>query len=302
MNPLKKYIWIVDTLMRKGEKGLTLEQIADHWDYDDEMHDLGAFSPRSFHRHRNEIKDIFGIEVECYNTGSEYRYRLADTGNNDYFRRWLLDSISLNRIMEAGKDIAEFVGVERTHSDSLPALLQAMKENKMVSFDYHPYWSDHETHYFNFQPYALKMFEKRWYLIGRYDDDNPHRIYALDRMANVETQDETFVRDPQFNLEEMFEGTYGVIIEDKPVESIWLKVDSYQANYLRSLPLHSSQIELRKNEEYTIFALRVRPTFDFKQKLLSLGSTLEVLKPESLRNDMREEAKAMVEKYQEEDG
>ena len=172
----------------------------------------------------------------------------------------------------------------------------------MVGFDYHPYWSDHETHYFNFQPYALKMFEKRWYLIGRYDDDKPHRIYALDRMANVETQDETFVRDPQFNLEEMFEGTYGVIIEDKPMESIWLKVDSYQANYLRSLPLHSSQIELRKNEEYTIFALRVRPTFDFKQKLLSLGSTLEVLKPESLRNDMREEAKAMVERYQEEDG
>lgn len=29
MTPLKKYIWLVDTLMRRGEKGLTLEQIGD---------------------------------------------------------------------------------------------------------------------------------------------------------------------------------------------------------------------------------------------------------------------------------
>lgn len=298
MTPLKKYIWIVDTLMKKGETGLTLEQIAEHWDYDDDMRDLGAFSPRSFHRHRSEINDIFGIEVECYNTGSGFRYRIADNGDNSYFRRWLLDSISLNRIMEAGKDTARFVGVEKTHTDSLPILLQAMKENKMVSFDYHPYWSDHQTHYYNFQPHAMKMFERRWYLIGCYGSNHPHRIYALDRMTNVEAQDETYTRDPKFNLEEMFEGTYGVIIEDKPVESIWLKVEPYQANYLRSLPLHSSQLELRGGKDYALFSIRVRPTYDLIQKLLSFGSTVEVVKPESLRDEIREEVKRMSLKYQ----
>jgi predicted DNA-binding transcriptional regulator YafY len=95
----------------------------------------------------------------------------------------------------------------------------------------------------------------------------------------------------------MFEGAYGIIVDDTPTESIRLKVDAYQANYLRSLPLHSSQHELKRTGEYSIFSLRVRPTYDFKQKLLSLGSTVEVLQPESLRADMRGEIQEMVKKY-----
>ena len=86
-------------------------------------------------------------------------------------------------------------------------------------------------------------------------------------------------------------------MDDTPIESIRLKVNAYQANYLRALPLHSSQHELKRTEEYSIFSLRVRPTFDFKQKILSLGSTVEVLQPESLRADMRGEIQEMMNKY-----
>lgn len=296
MTPLKKYIWLVDTLMRAGDKGLTIEQIGDLWDRDDEMHDTGAFARRSFHRHRNEIADLFGIEIESYNNGHEFRYRIADDGRNDYFRRWLMDSIAVNRIAADCREVAQYIAVEPVHDAALPMLLQALKEQRMVSFDYQPYWKESATHYFNFQPHALKVFERRWYLIGRYHDT--HRIFALDRMSWVELEENTFKRDLDFSMEDMFAGTYGIIVDEKiPVESIRLKVDAYQANYLRSLPLHSSQHELRRTDEYSIFSLRVRPTYDFRQKLLSLGSTVEVLKPESLRDEMENEIKAMLSRY-----
>lgn len=45
----------------------------------------------------------------------------------------------------------------------------------------------------------------------------------------------------------------------------------------------------------------MRITLDFMQKLLSLGSNVEVLKPESLRIKMREEIEAMLSKYKEEE-
>ena len=99
-------------------------------------------------------------------------------------------------------------------------------------------------------------------------------------------------------VEKMFAGTYGIIVEDIPIESVRLKVDAYQANYLRSLPLHPSQHELKRTDEYAIFSLRVRPTYDFRQKLLSFGSTIEVLQPESLREEMREEIATMLKRYQ----
>ena len=176
----------------------------------------------------------------------------------------------------------------------------------MVSFTHHPFGKEEPSLYYNFKPHALKMFERRWYLIGRDRDSKPHHSYALDRITDCELQEDTYTRDPEFSLEEMFDGYYGIIRgdsdrESSPVESIWLKVEADQANYLRSLPLHSSQLELRRNDEYSLFSVRVRPTFDFKQKILSMGSSVEVVKPESFRAEVREEIAAMLGNYREEE-
>ena len=302
MTPLKKYIWLVDTIMRAGDKGLTLEQIGSRWNADDEMHDEGAFAKRSFHRHRKEIADLFGIEIESYGNGHEFRYRIADDGKNDYFHRWMMSSIAVNRIVSDSQDMAQYVALETYQDASLPTLLQAMKELRMVSFTYSPYWKEKPSVYYHFKPHALKLFERRWYLIGRYDDNLPYHSYALDRITNCELQEETYRRDPKFSLEEMFDGIYGITIEDDlPVESIWLKVDPYQANYLRSLPLHSSQHEIGERNGCPVFSLRVQPSSDLKRKLLSMGRKVEVMKPESLRKYMREEITAMMSKYTEED-
>lgn len=295
MNVLKKYIWLVDTVMRAGDKGLTLRQIAERYEHDENISEGEPYARRTFQRHRDEILDLFGIEIECYIDGGEHRYRIADTSSNEYFRRWLLDSIAVNRIITDSHEVAQYISVEATNGTALPTILGALKEQRMVSFDYKPFWKESATHYFNFQPHALKMFEQRWYLIGRYN--KTHRTFALDRMSNVAMQEETFKRDTQFDLEERFTDCYGIIVEDIPVESIRLKVDAYQANFLRSLPLHPSQHELKRTDEYSIFSLRVRPSFDFKQKILSFGSTVEVLQPESLREEMKAEITAMQKKY-----
>ena len=285
--------------MRAGEKGLTLQQIADKYSWNNDVSNGEPYARRTFQRHRDEVLDLFGIEIECYSDGSEYRYRIADNSGNDYFHRWLLDSIAVNRIVTDSREAAQYISIEPANNSALPIVLEALKEQRLVSFDYKPYWKESSTHYFNFQPHALKMFERRWYLIGRYH--KTHRTFALDRMNNVTLQEEIFRRDPKFNIEKMFKGTYGIIVEDLPIESIWLKVDAFQANYLRSLPLHSSQIELERNDVYSKFALRVRPTFDFRQKLLSLGSAVEVIKPESLRREMKEEIEKMMSKYKADD-
>ncbi|MBQ6956390.1 MAG: WYL domain-containing protein [Bacteroidales bacterium] len=302
MTPLKKYIWLVDTIMRAGEKGLTMEQIGDRWDYDDEMHDCGAFAKRSFHRHRNEIEELFGIRIESYNSGHEFRYRIADDGKNSYFRHWMMNSIAVNRIVTDSKEVAQYVSLESYHDEALPTLLQALKEQRMVSFSYNPYWKEEPILYYNFKPHAIKLFERRWYLIGCYGSSKEQRIFALDRISNFELQEDTYRRDPKFDVEKMFDGAFGITVKKElPVESVWLKVDLFQANYLRSLPLHKSQVELKGSADYAMFALRVRPTYDFKQRILSLGNTAEVVKPEWLRTAMREEAKAMFDKYKEEE-
>ena len=63
-------------------------------------------------------------------------------------------------------------------------------------------------------------------------------------------------------------------------------MSSYQAKFIRALPLHHTQREEVTTEEYSLFrSYYLCPhTYDFKQAILMLMAEAEVLEPQSLRN------------------
>ena len=73
-------------------------------------------------------------------------------------------------------------------------------------------------------------------------------------------------------------------------------MDAFQSNYLRSLPLHPSQKETERTEEFSVFTYFLRPTFDFVQELLTLRETAEVLAPKELRAEMAQIGKNIAKK------
>lgn len=86
---------------------------------------------------------------------------------------------------------------------------------------------------------------------------------------------------------------------DSKIERVKLKVSPGQANYFRDLPLHESQQETEKTENYSIFELMLRPTFDFQQEILWNGENIEVLEPVWLRKEIANKIKRMWDKYKE---
>jgi hypothetical protein len=117
------------------------------------------------------------------------------------------------------------------------------------------------------------------------------RIYALDRIKALESTERKFKLPKKFDAAKFFADHYGIIIgdEDFDVEPVALKVDSWQSKYLRTLPLHHTQVEVERNDEYSIFEYRLCPSFDFRQKILSMGATTEVLAPATLIAKLRKE-------------
>ena len=113
-------------------------------------------------------------------------------------------------------------------------------------------------------------------------------IYALDRIEELSPlPDKPFIMPDDFSPKAYFEDSYGIITGDgTQVQNVRLKVRSEQARYLRSLPLHSSQREMQSDEEFTIFELRLRPTFDFVQEILLHTPDIEVLEPQELREEV----------------
>jgi predicted DNA-binding transcriptional regulator YafY len=123
--------------------------------------------------------------------------------------------------------------------------------------------------------------------------DNGERmaVYALDRMQSVALTEQHFDRPKDFSPEAYFAEYFGVMTDGTPLEHVVLRAHGKMANLLRTLPLHTSQRELEHGEGYTDFSYDIRPTGDFVGQLLSQGAGIEVLAPDSLRQQVR----AMVE-------
>ena len=126
-------------------------------------------------------------------------------------------------------------------------------------------------------------------------------VFCLDRIQKFRLSSHTFEYPEYFDPQEYFNGCIGVISGDGcGIEKVKLKVSAAQANYLRDLPLHESQQETEETDDYSIFELQVRPTFDFQQELLWNGENLEVLEPLWLRKEIAGKVKRMWNKYKEE--
>lgn len=101
----------------------------------------------------------------------------------------------------------------------------------------------------------------------------------------------------KFNAKEFFKNQYGVDRTTTEAEKILVRLTNYDANFMRSLPIHHSQTELKEEGGFTYFSFYVAPTYDFIQELRKFGSTLEVLEPASLRKKFQEEAENMQKMY-----
>ena len=113
-------------------------------------------------------------------------------------------------------------------------------------------------------------------------------------------KDQKFKMPEDFVASEFFDSFYGIIANSQPkVEKVILKVSAGQANYMRSLPLHWTQEEIKRSDEYSLFELRICPEFDFQQEVLAKGEDFEVLEPIWLRKELACKIKRMWNKYKE---
>lgn len=287
---IRKYIWLIDTVNQAGSTGITFKDIRSKWERNDLLSGGIQYPKRSFHNHVTAIRELFGIEIACNkNTNSYYIANSRELKDSSGFKGWLLDALSLNNQLEESSQLKDRILLEENPSgrELLPTILEAMRDNKMLTFSYKPYWveDDHISNLYHVEPYALKVFKRRWYLLGKYGD-SPLKVYALDRILDIDIEFESFTLPADFDAESFFSSCFGIIVSDKDPQTIKLKVDAFQSNYLRSLPLHPSQKETERTEEYSVFTFFLRPTFDFVQELLTLRETAEVLAPKELRAEM----------------
>lgn len=284
----------------KSRHGLTLEELNEKWEESTRFYDGKPIVRKTWFEHRRQIENQFGIVIRADKRTNRYNIVYRDEIDKPELQEWLLNSFSVGNMLLEGKDLKGRIICEKIPSgyEYLTEIIEAMRENRIINISYQGF-NKPKAATFELMPYAVRVFKQRWYLIGGnvVFENKDIRIYALDRIQDLEITDKKFKLPRNFDAEELFEPYYGVSLINGDVERIRIKVYNNQAKYFRSLKIHESQEEIETTPEYSVFEYHIKPTYEFEQELLSHGESVEVLEPDDLRECMKSTLQAALEHY-----
>ena len=297
-----KYIWLLDTLLNSSP--LTFEEINRLWERCPASD--GPMPLRTFHEHRKGIKEMFGgVEIECDRSkGNVYYVKNPEVLDENKLAKWLLHKYSIPQDFVTFNSMKDRILLEEIPQGQafLDKIMDAMQQNVELRVDYQRYEGEQgEEHLqtFHIQPYALKVFNRRWYLLGFLKEQGGLRTIALDRILHLKVLTTSFTLPADFDARKYFADVVGIFVKkDLPIQKVKIRAYGIQAEYLRSTPLHKSQSEVRsKHGEFAEFTYRICVTPELISQLLAMGDKVEVLEPEELREEMKERISNMYNFY-----
>lgn len=144
-------------------------------------------------------------------------------------------------------------------------------------------------------PYYLKQYNTRWFLFGMNNEYRNITNVPLDRIVAIEQAPVEYIAT-DIDFEEYFDDIIGVTFpKDKDLVSVQLKFSESRFPYITSKPIHWSQ-KVVDADNY-IIEIDVIPNKELTALLLSYGSDVEVLAPESVRNDIKTIIEDSFKKY-----
>lgn len=178
-------------------------------------------------------------------------------------------------------------------------LIDAVVNKYPIRLKYQPYGRDERELQVN--PYHLKQYNNRWFLVGKPIGKDWLQNYALDRIKGIEHLSKCY-EDTDVDFADYFDDVIGVSVNKNPVEHIEIMVSKKRYPYLETKPLHWSQKHCYEKDtnECVSLSLDVKLNHELVTLLLSFGADLEVVAPQKLREFVASNAKLLYQMYSKE--
>jgi len=274
-----------------------IENQFDYLQMKDDTLSIG-FSKRTLQRDLKEIRNIFGIDIEYSKLNKGY-YISNNQIENMNFQR-MIEAFDMFNSLNLAQDLTPFIHLEKRKpqgTENLYGLLHAIKNRLEIKFTYQKFWEE-ETSQRLAEPYVLKEFKNRWYLIAKDNKDSNVKSFALDRLTNLEITSKIYHYPDNYNIEHNYRYCFGIISPNgEEPQDIILSFNPFQGKYIKTLPLHSSQEILVDNSQETKIKLRLCLTHDLLMELLSFGNNMKIIQPQLLVNQVKEAHEKAYKQY-----
>ena len=214
----------------------------------------------------------------------------------EYFFNNCHDILAIRKKRQKGEQVIS-ASLDRilTNIEYLPSLYEAITNKMVLELDYKPY--DEEEVTLMFHPHYLKEYNGRWHLFGHAEGKEPEYGYniALDRIQSKprERSMVEYVPAPKHFYDEFFKDIAGVShMKDARNEHIVIRARSlYIFKLMDTKPIHQSYTVVKPyaqyvDGEYAESSVDVEPNNEFFGRILQMGAGLEIVSPESIRDEM----------------
>jgi len=292
---IQRHRFIIHQLSKKPS---TFKEIQDFLRLQEELSEYSlTCSIRTFQREVHEIRKIYKIEI---NFDKSQKLYFIEHDGREYQSERLMEVSDLYNAIKIGNSFGNHLIFENRKvlgTEHMHGLLHAIKNKLEVNFTYKKF-NDTPITKRRVQPVAIKEARNRWYLLAQDSKDNIVKNFGLDRISEMEISNKKFRTITDYNPAEEFKYNFGIINGTGELpQKIVLSFTPTEGCYIKSLPLHHSQVELVNNDKERRFEYKLVPTYDFKMELLSYGDTVKVLEPESLQKELVEILSKTLQRY-----
>lgn len=292
---IARYNLIIKKLRKQPAR---FDDISEYLSFESELQEYNFnISKRTFQRDLDDIRSLYNIDI-VYDFSRKVYF--IDFEEHPEVSERILEAFDTFNALNISDRLSNYIHFEKRRpqgTENLYGLLHAIKNNLQITFSYQKFWNE-ESVIRRIKPYALKEFRNRWYLLSNDLKDNKVKSFALDRLSELEITNKKFEFPIDFDVNEYFKNSFGIMSpnDDEPQEVI-LSFTPFQGKYIKTLPLHESQVIIKDNEDELLVKLILFITHDFFMEILSLGQNVKVIKPESLIADLKNSAQNVLKLY-----
>lgn len=240
---------------------------------------------RTLQRDLEYINQLFNISI-AYDRSLD-GYIIKERGKTAAGYEALLQNFELLSRLDNDSVLMDCVIAEHRRpplGECFEEILDAIRNCETIEISYEHFRDSCRVSKHTIQPHFLKESQQRWYLIG-YNLEEQLRVYALERISYVGTHHHSkFKRKDIKETIKLFEDSFGIWVDERiEVEEIVIRYDKLDGEFVKSMPLHTSQHIIDSDENSLTIGLRLRITNDFVMALLARSRSMEVIAPLSLR-------------------
>ena len=182
----------------------------------------------------------------------------------------------------------------RKFKNTLDQVQEAVQNHQLIRIRYYTMSRQKMTRR-QIAPYQIWYFDETFYLIGHCYQRKEVRLFAIDRIEQIEVSDSHFEPPAGFDAEQFMHASFGVFRGQS--ENVKIRFSQQAAGYVAEKIWHPTQKLTPQPDGCLIFSAQVAGINEIKMWVLKWGADAQVLAPESLRQAVAREAQAMLKQY-----